>query len=94
MSHLIRALGTALAEPHSAQIDPAAPSVAPEVGRPDSVTAHSIEVALVVNALLGTEAASDYLARQAVSARTAQRVLSATGRHRRSDDATQLGQAR
>jgi hypothetical protein len=29
-----------------------------------------------------------------VSARTAQRVLSATGRHRRSDDATQLGQAR
>lgn len=92
MSHLIHALSnaTALAEPHSAKRDQAVSRSYP-LGRPDSLTAQRIEVGLVLNTMLGPSAASDYLARQAVSAKVAQRVLSATGRRRRSDADAKLG---
>lgn len=86
MSHLIHAISNAaaLAESHSAQMDPAV-AKSYSLGRPDSLTAQRIEVGLVLNTLLGASAASDYLARQAVSAKVAQRVLSESGRRRRSE---------
>lgn len=92
MSQLIHAISnaTALAEPHSAKMDPAPPRSYP-LGRPDSLTAQRIEVGLVLNTMLGTSAASDYLARQAVSVKVARRVLSESGRRRRSDADAKLG---
>lgn len=92
MSNLIHAISnaTALAEPHSAKMAPAVSRSYP-VGRPDSLTAQHIEVGLVLNTMLGASAASDYLARQAVSAKVARRVLSESGRRRRSDANAALG---
>lgn len=78
------------AEPRSAKRDQAVSRSYP-LGRPDSLTAQRVEVGLVLNTMLGPTAASDYLARQAVSAKVAQRVLSATGRRRRSDADAKLG---
>ena len=63
------------------------------VGRPDNATAQTVQVGLVLNAMLGQSAASAYLARHAVDQRIAQRVLSNEGRHRSSDDAASLSQA-
>ena len=47
-----------------------------------------MEVSLVLHAMLGQSAASAYLARHAVDARIAQRVLSETGKQRSSDGAS------
>ena len=60
-----------------------------QVGRPDSLTAQRIQVGLVLSQMLGEQAAA-YLARQAVDAKVAQRVLSEGGRRRASDDASHL----
>ena len=57
-----------------------------QLGRPDSVTAQRIQVGLVLSHMLGTQAAAAYLARQAVEAKVARRVLN--GRRRASDDAS------
>lgn len=57
----------------------------PTLGRPDSQTARSVEVSLMLKGMLGDSAASAYLARQAVEPRIARRVLSDSGRRRSSD---------
>jgi hypothetical protein len=93
MSHLIHAFSkaAAAADPHPAKVDLAAsPSSAP-LGRPDSLTAQRIQVGLVLKAMLGASAASDYFARQAVNTKIAQRVLSESGRRRRDDNDVPLG---
>ena len=62
----------------------------PTLGRPDSLTARSIEVSLMLKGMLGESAATAYLARQAVEPRIARRVLSGSGRRRRSDGVDSL----
>lgn len=93
MSNLIHALSnaTALADSHSATLGSAASPSATPLGRPDSATARQVQVGLVLNATLGASAASDYLSRQSVNAKIAQRVLSESGRRRRGDDDVKLG---
>lgn len=92
MSQLIHTLSTALARAdQGASSGSAAPSPVSPVGRPDSATAQCVQVGLVLNAMLGQSAASAYLARHEVNAKIAQRVLSAGGRHRSSDDGAALG---
>jgi len=93
MSKLIHALSKAkaFADPDPATVNPAASPSFPELGRPDSLTAQRIQVGLVLNAMLGASAASDYLNRQSVNAKIARRVLSESGRRRRSDDDVRLG---
>ncbi len=87
MSQLIHSLSNALVRAdQDASSGSAASQAACPVGRPDSATAQRVQVGLVLNAMLGQSAASAYLARQAVDARIAQRVLSEGGRHRSSDD--------
>jgi hypothetical protein len=92
MSKLIQAISNAaaFAETRPAQTVPAVRQSPKQLGRPDSLTAQRIEVGLVLNTMLGVAAASDYLARQAVRAKVAERVLSASGRRRRSDDSASL----
>ena len=92
MSKLIHAISDAkFAEPRPALPAAAAlPSPKHALGRPDSLTAQRIEVGLILNTMLGVSAASDYLARQSVSAKVARRVLSESGRRRRSDSDAQL----
>jgi hypothetical protein len=87
MRKLIDAIrnATTLAEPHSSSADPASPL---SLGRPDRHTAHCIEVGLIIHAMLGATTALDYLARQSVNPKVAQRVLSASGRRRRNDAGT------
>lgn len=87
MSNLISSVSNAkaLAGASAALIDPPQ-----QVGRPDSLTAQRIQVGLVLCQMLGKQAASAYLARQAVDAKVAQRVLSGPGRRRASDDASHL----
>lgn len=46
---------------------------------------------MVLNVMPGASAASDYFARQSVNAKIAQRVLSESGRRRRSDNDVKLG---
>jgi hypothetical protein len=94
MSKLIHAISdaTARAEPRPAQpVAAASPLPKRPLGRPDSLTAQRIEVGLILHTMLGMSAASDYLARQSVSAKVMQRVLSESGRRRRSDSDAQLG---
>lgn len=59
-----------------------------QVGRPDSITSERLQVALVLSQMLGEQAAAAYLARQAVDAKVARRVLS--GRRRASDGESHL----
>jgi hypothetical protein len=93
MSKLIHAISSATvpADTRPAQPVPAVRQSPKQLGRPDSLTAQRIEVGLVLNTMLGVSAASDYLARQSVRAKVAERVLSASGRRRRSDDSASLG---
>ena len=87
MSNLISSVNNAkaLAGASAALIQP------PEqVGRPDSLTAQRVQVGLVLSQMLGESAASAYLARQAVDAKVARRVLSEAGRRRAGDAASYL----
>ena len=87
MSNLISSVSNAkaLAGASAALVQP------PEqVGRPDCLTAQRIQVGLVLRQMLGEAAASAYLARQAVDAKVARRVLSDSGRRRATDDASHL----
>lgn len=57
------------------------------IGRPDTLTAQHVEVAIVLHAMLGTEAAGDYLQKFRVAPAVAQRILHPHGRRRGSHDA-------
>jgi hypothetical protein len=52
----------------------AAPSLR-DAGRADALTAQKVEVAIILQAMLGTPAAAEYLENNAVDAAVAQRVL-------------------
>ncbi len=56
-------------------------------GRPDTLTAQRVEVAIVLHAMLGESAASDYLQQQRVPAHVVARILHAGGRRRGRHDA-------
>lgn len=57
------------------------------IGRPDTLTAQRVEVGIVLQAMLGMSAASDYFAKHDVDMDVALRVLSPLGRRRGSHDA-------
>jgi hypothetical protein len=46
-----------------------------DAGRADALTAQKVEVAIILQAMLGTPAAAEYLENNAVDAAVAQRVL-------------------
>lgn len=56
------------------------------VSRPDILTAQRVEVALVLQAMLGTSAANDYLVKHEVDIHVVLRVLSPHGPRRGSHD--------
>jgi hypothetical protein len=58
------------------------------IGRPDSLTAQRVEVGIVLNAMLGLAAATEYLTKHAVDAQVMLRVLSPLGRRRGNHDAS------
>ncbi len=58
------------------------------IGRPDTLTSQRVEVGIVLNAMLGTSAATEYLSKHAIADAVMQRVLSPTGRRRGSHDAS------
>ena len=58
------------------------------IGRPDTLTAQRVEVGIVLNAMLGMSAATEYLSKHAVDALVMQRVLSPVGRRRGTHDAS------
>jgi hypothetical protein len=87
MSKLISSVSSAQALA-GASANPTAPSL--QVGRPDSLTAQRIQVGLVLHQMLGEQAATAYLARQAVTDKVARRVLSDGGRRRASDGDSHL----
>lgn len=86
MSNLIHSISTAkaLADLHNSPRE-SSNQQSPTLGRPDSLTAKSIEVSLMLKGMLGESAATAYLARQAVEPKIARRVLSDSGRRRSSD---------
>ncbi len=57
------------------------------VGRPDTLTAQRVEVGIVLHAMLGLSAATDYFAKHALNPALALRVLSPSGRRRGNHDA-------
>ncbi len=65
-----------------------APTPLRAIGRPDTLTAQRVEVSIVLNAMLGPAAATDYLNKHAVSASVIQRVLCPAGRRRGTHDAS------
>lgn len=56
------------------------------IGRPDSLTAQRVEVAIVLNAMLGMSAATEYLSKHSIDLDVMLRVLSPTGRRRGNHD--------
>ncbi len=58
------------------------------IGRPDSLTAQRVEVGIVLNAMLGLAAATEYLSKHAVAVEVMLRVLSTGGRRRGTHDAS------
>lgn len=85
MSQLIHSLSESAAAPSRQRASSDQPS--PTLGRPDSQTAKSIEVSLLLKGMLGESAASAYLARHAVDAKIVERVLNESGKRRGSNDA-------
>ena len=57
------------------------------IGRPDTLTAQRVEVGLVLHAMLGVSAATDYFSKHDVCEQIAARVLSPGGRRRGTHDA-------
>ena len=57
------------------------------MGRPDTLTAQRVEVGIVLHAMLGMSAATEYFGKHGVNDAVALRVLSPTGRRRGSHDA-------
>ena len=64
-----------------------APLAPRTIGRPDTLTAQRVEVGIVLNAMLGISAATEYLDKHAVDVDVMLRVLSPTGRRRGTHDA-------
>lgn len=58
------------------------------IGRPDTLMAQRVEVGIVLNAMLGMSAATEYLSKHAIDDGVMQRVLSPTGRRRGNHDAS------
>ena len=56
------------------------------IGRPDSLTAQRVEVGLVLHAMLGLSAATEYFAKHEVCQEIAARVLNPDGRRRGTHD--------
>lgn len=56
------------------------------IGRPDTLTSQRVEVAIVLHAMLGMSAATDYLIKHAVDSGVMQRVLDGAARRRGSHD--------
>jgi hypothetical protein len=59
--------------PDSRGTDQAAAS--PPAGRPDHLTAQKVEVGIILQAMLGTQAAIDYMENNAINRKVAARVL-------------------
>ncbi len=57
------------------------------MGRPDTLTAQRVEVGIVLHAMLGMSAATEYFGKHGVNDAVAERVLSPTGRRRGNHDA-------
>ena len=47
----------------------------PQPGRPDHLTAQKVEVGIILQAMLGTQAAMEYMDNNAINRRVASRVL-------------------
>lgn len=58
------------------------------MGRPDALTAQRVEVGIVLHAMLGMSAATDYFGKHGINEAVALRVLSPTGRRRGNHDAS------
>lgn len=58
------------------------------MGRPDLLTAQRVEVGIVLHAMLGLSAATDYFSKHGVDQAIAMRVLGQTGRRRGNHDAS------
>lgn len=58
------------------------------MGRPDTLTAQRVEVGIVLHAMLGLSAATDYFAKHGVDDAVAQRVLGQPARRRGQHDAS------
>jgi hypothetical protein len=58
------------------------------IGRPDTLTAQRVEVGIVLHAMLGEAAASDYFAKHKIDPSVALRVLNPAGRRRGTHDAS------
>lgn len=58
-----------------------------KIGRPDALMAQHVDVAIVLNAMLGRSAAEDYLKRYEVPQGVIERVLAPEGRRRGTHDA-------
>lgn len=56
------------------------------IGRPDTLTAQRVEVGIVLYAMLGEAAASDYFAKNNIDSAIALRVMSPSGRRRGNHD--------
>ncbi|MDB5959042.1 MAG: hypothetical protein JWP59_336 [Massilia sp.] len=50
-------------------------AAAPRSGRPDHLTAQKVEVGIILQAMLGTQAAVEYMENNAINHRVAARVL-------------------
>jgi hypothetical protein len=55
--------------------DAPSPTPAPLAGRPDHLTAQKVEVGIILQAMLGTQAAIEYMENNAINRHVASRVL-------------------
>ena len=58
------------------------------IGRPDTLTAQRVEVGIVLHAMLGESAASEYFAKHNIDPDVVLRVLNPAGRRRGTHDAS------
>lgn len=80
-------ISTSSAAPAPDQRGPVERVAAPRSGRPDHLTAQKVEVGLILQAMLGTQAAVDYMNNNAISRHVAARVLNQPERRRGRHDA-------
>jgi hypothetical protein len=57
-------------------------------GRPDLLTAQKVEVGIILQAMLGTQAAAEYMDSNAIDPQVAQRVLNSPEKRRGRHDAS------
>ncbi len=70
-------------------IEPVAPAPVSSrlAGRPDLLTAQKVEVGIILQAMLGTPAAAEYMESNAIDPQVAQRVLNSPEQRRGRHDA-------